>query len=272
MIPSFVTNRPTGREVGSYLALDLGGSNFRVCEILLTPEGTHQVRSRQKKFVVSEELKVGNAKDLFDFFAASVELFLTQVLGLKDESLRAPKKLGFTFSFPVHQTALNKGNYCLISGYLISWTKGFSASGVVNEDVVGLLQAAFKRRKLNITVTALVNDTVGTLISHSFTDPQTYAGVILGTGSNAAYVERIENIPKWKGDIPASGEMIINAEWGAFDQEHTVIPFTKYDKILDRGSINPGKQTVCSLLTLAGKDAQRTVLGRTRSNYCDRLD
>ncbi|KAK9760317.1 hypothetical protein K7432_015801, partial [Basidiobolus ranarum] len=33
MIPTFVTGCPTGQEVGSYLALDLGGSNFRVCQV-----------------------------------------------------------------------------------------------------------------------------------------------------------------------------------------------------------------------------------------------
>ena len=38
----------------------------------------------------------------------------------------------------------------------------------------------------------------------------TFIGVILGTGSNAAYVERIDQIPKWTGPTPASGEMVIN--------------------------------------------------------------
>jgi hexokinase len=107
--------------------------------------------------------------------------------------------------------------------------------------VVYLLQAAVQRRGLNITVTALVNDTVGTLISHAYSDPQTYVGVILGTGANAAYVESISQIGKWKGSNE-TGEMIINTEWGAFDEEHSVIPFTKYDKILDRASLNAGYQ------------------------------
>jgi hexokinase len=32
--------------------------------------------------------------------------------------------------------------------------------------------------------------------------------VILGTGSNAAYVEHAQAIPKWHGDLPKSGEMV----------------------------------------------------------------
>ncbi|KAJ3218819.1 hexokinase A [Clydaea vesicula] len=236
MIPSFVTNLPKGTETGSYLALDLGGSNFRVCEILLSTDGT-RVRCRQKKFIVSEELKKGTSEMLFDFFADAVDIFIREVLGESTSDFNAEyKKLGFTFSFPIKQTALNQGT-------LMVWTKGFTTSGVVGKDVVNLLQEAFHRKNLRITAAALVNDTVGTLISHAYSDPQTNAGVILGTGTNAAYVERIENIPKWTGGPVASGKMVINTEWGAFDEDHIVIPLTKFDKKLDRASNNPGKQT-----------------------------
>lgn len=100
---------------------------------------------------------------------------------------------------------------------------------MVEQDVVALLQEAFARREININVAALVNDTVGTLVSHSYSDPQTYAGIILGTGANAAYVESTGQIQKWQGtDEDETGEMIINTEWGAFDEEHAVIPFTRY--------------------------------------------
>jgi hexokinase len=49
-------------------------------------------------------------------------------------------------------------------------------------------------------------------MAHAFADPQTYVGIILGTGTNAAYVEKVENIPKWKGGNVPTGEMIINTE------------------------------------------------------------
>lgn len=38
------------------------------------------------------------------------------------------------------------------------------------------------------------------------------------------------------------GEMIINIEWGAFDNEKVVLPFSEYDEQLDRATENPGKQ------------------------------
>lgn len=55
-----------------------------------------------------------------------------------------------------------------------------------------------------------VNDTVGTLAGGRYNNPDVAAAVILGTGTNAAYVERAHAIPKWHGLLPKSGEMVSN--------------------------------------------------------------
>lgn len=53
-----------------------------------------------------------------------------------------------------------------------------------------------------------VNDTVGTLAGGRYTNKDVVASVILGTGTNAAYVECVQAIPKWHGPLPKSGEMV----------------------------------------------------------------
>lgn len=53
-----------------------------------------------------------------------------------------------------------------------------------------------------------VNDTIGTLAGGKYYDQDVIAAVILGTGTNAAYVERAQAIPKWHGLLPKSGEMV----------------------------------------------------------------
>jgi hexokinase len=53
-----------------------------------------------------------------------------------------------------------------------------------------------------------VNDTVGTLALGRYFNTNTMIGVILGTGTNACYVEQADAVPKWKGPIPASGQMV----------------------------------------------------------------
>ncbi|MCV4691595.1 hypothetical protein OFC38_36175, partial [Escherichia coli] len=67
--------------------------------------------------------------------------------------------LGFTFSFPCHQTNLD-------CGILISWTKGFKATDCEGHDVASLLRDAVKRREeFDLDVVAVVNDTVGTMMT-----------------------------------------------------------------------------------------------------------
>jgi hexokinase len=45
-------------------------------------------------------------------------------------------------------------------------------------------------------LTALINDTTGTLVASNYVDPTTRIACIFGTGCNAAYMETAEFIPK----------------------------------------------------------------------------
>ncbi|CAI8506478.1 unnamed protein product [Pichia kudriavzevii] len=47
MIPTYVTQIPTGKEKGVLLAADLGGTNFRVCSVKLN--GDHTFELKQSK-------------------------------------------------------------------------------------------------------------------------------------------------------------------------------------------------------------------------------
>ena len=53
-----------------------------------------------------------------------------------------------------------------------------------------------------------VNDTVGTLAGARYNKDECMVAVILGTGTNACYVEHASNIPKWNQPLPESGEMV----------------------------------------------------------------
>lgn len=71
-------------------------------------------------------------------------------------------------------------------------------------------------------LTALINDTTGTLVASNYVDPTTRIACIFGTGCNAAYMETAEFIPKidYIG-LPKDQQMAINCEYGAFDSfEH----------------------------------------------------
>ncbi|HOJ42939.1 MAG TPA: hypothetical protein PK800_02355, partial [Syntrophorhabdaceae bacterium] len=223
MLPSF-TRRPKGNEKGNVLAIDLGGTNMRVLAVRLLGNGKVETIG-VKRFSLEKDIVSKTEDVFFDFIADCVSVFL------KEHDLDFSCEVGFTFSFPVVQTSIS-------SGILVSWTKGFTVEGVEGHDVVGLLSKAFKRKGLeSLKLVALVNDTVGTLVTKSYANPLCDLGVILGTGTNAAYPERIDRIKKYKGPWD-SDEMIINIEWGGFDR----IKRTIYDEKLDRDSENPGNQ------------------------------
>ncbi|KAF9907065.1 glucokinase [Linnemannia zychae] len=233
MIPTFVSGRPDGHERGCYLALDLGGTNLRVC--LITLKGNNDLESHQKAFKVSDHLQEAHISELMDFIAISIKEFITSE-HINTKIVEHPTdsdtlELGFTFSFPVTQTAID-------AGMLLRWTKGFNCPGAVGNDIVQLLQEALNRNEVNVHVAALVNDTVGTLLAHSYKHPNTFIGAIFGTGTNGAYVEDTRSIKTMV--TPTSDEMIINIEWGNFDKDKTVLPVTIFDNKLDRESINPG--------------------------------
>jgi len=233
MIPTFVTGTPDGTEKGTFLALDLGGTNLRVCEITLNGDKTFALR--QAKYKVSEALKTGEANVLFDYLADSVDAFLTESHSIVSESEQV--YLGFTFSFPVEQTAIDKG-------VLLTWTKGFAAKNAIGRDVVKLLQDAFDRKHIHVRCIALVNDTVGAMLSHAYATGGCILGAIFGTGTNGAFPLPVSEITKLGNNaaVLKGGDMILNTEWGGFDNTRTVLPSTPFDQKLDRESINPTYQ------------------------------
>lgn len=143
-------------EHGLFYALDLGGTNFRVIRVQLGGREKRVVSQQYEEVAIPPHLMVGTSmvsglflstvmfqfscvctisfmvtqiseiwvQELFDFIAAELESFVKT----EGEDFHLPegrqRELGFTFSFPVHQTSIS-------SGTLIKWTKGFSINGTV---------------------------------------------------------------------------------------------------------------------------------------------
>ncbi|GAA5842107.1 hypothetical protein JCM5353_001112 [Sporobolomyces roseus] len=237
MLPTFVFGWPTGKEKGSYLAVDLGGTNLRVCHVELEGEGRFEVT--QTKYRLTEDQKQKDAQGLFDFCAECLNNFITDHFADDDGTvnLDEPLALGFTFSYPCLQEKIDHG-------ILIRWTKGFGAPGAEGKDCAAMFQTSLDKFNVPVSLVALINDTTGTLIASAYVDGSTKAGIIFGTGCNAAYMEKIGNIPKIKDlGLPDDAEMAINCEWGAFDSTtHENLPRTSYDIVIDETSNKPGEQ------------------------------
>ncbi|XP_051957323.1 hexokinase-2-like [Xyrauchen texanus] len=231
MLPTFVRSTPDGTETGNFLALDLGGTNFRVLLVKVCSNGkqTVEVEMENQIYAIPENIMRGSGTELFDHIAECLANFLEK-LGIKEKKL----PLGFTFSFPCLQTKLDES-------FLVSWTKGFKASGVEGRDVVDLLRKAIKKRgDFDIDIVAVINDTVGTMMTCGYDDHHCEIGLIVGTGTNACYMEEMRHLELVDGD---EGRMCVNMEWGAFGDDGALDDFrTDFDREIDAGSLNPGKQ------------------------------
>ncbi|NWT36655.1 HXK1 protein, partial [Chroicocephalus maculipennis] len=229
MLPTFVRSTPDGTENGDFLALDLGGTNFRVLLVKIRSGKRRTVEMHNKIYAIPIEVMQGTGEELFDHIVTCISDFL-DYMGIKGARL----PLGFTFSFPCKQTSLD-------AGILLNWTKGFKATDCEGEDVVYLLREGIKRREeFDLDVVAVVNDTVGTMMTCAYEDPNCEIGLIVGTGSNACYMEEMRNIEMVDGE---QGRMCVNTEWGAFGDNGCLDDIrTVYDKAVDDYSLNAGKQ------------------------------
>ena len=215
MIPTYVG--VTGKvAAGTKVAtLDAGGTNFRSALVSVPPK----IEDKKNQPMPGTKGEVDN-ETFYAAFADEVRRVLPGATA---------KKIGFCFSYPAESTPA-------LDAKVLNWTKGIEAPGIVGQYV-----GAELLKRLGGGEIALVNDTVATLLAAKATEGDktysSYIGFILGTGTNAAYVERNANIAKLSG-LASAGSMIINAESGNFDK----FPRSKFDLSLDAKSNNVGRQ------------------------------
>jgi hexokinase len=243
MHQTWVHSLPSGNERGTFLTLDLGGTNLRVCQITLhghSKQGQEKTELKQEQYKLPAELKTGDANSLWDFIAGKLEDFVKK-MGLRNNYTKEnPMPLGFTFSYPATQARIDHA-------VLKTWTKGFDIADVEGHDVAAALREKIVARNLPVELICVINDTVGALVASAYNDPKTIIGAIFGTGCNAAYMAELSSIGKMKESDRAESrkygsKMAINCEYGAFDNAGAVLPRTKYDAHIDDASPRPGEQ------------------------------
>ena len=214
-----------------YLALDLGGTNFRILLIRIKESRVNnrpaQIEIVTEVYAFPDDVLI-DGKSFFDHIAKCMASFC-KLYGVHKTSRPVP--VGFTFSFPLHQEHLSHA-------VLIDWAKGFDVSGVIGNDVVEMLVASLqKRNDINCKIIAVVNDTVATLVTCAHSDQSCKIGLIVGTGCNACYMEEAKNIP---GLRHTEGQMCINMEWGTFGGNGILDEFrNEYDREVDLNSGAP---------------------------------
>jgi len=219
MIPTWlapVEHIPSGEPV---LAIDAGGTNFRAALVSFGPEGP-AVEGFRSAAMPGASGEIGR------------EAFFDALAGHVADLAARTGRIGFCFSYPLEILPDREGR-------LIHFTKEIRAPGVEGTLVgAGLRDALARAGVRGARTTVLLNDTTATLLAgrSAAEDARAYdgyVGYILGTGTNAAYLER--TIPK----APGAAEQIVVLESGGF----AIRGRGDLDEAFDRTTKDPGSYT-----------------------------
>lgn len=221
MIPTFVGVDGKVKPGETAAVIDAGGTNFRGAVVSIPPK----IEDRRNQPMPGTKGAV-DRETFYGAFADEVRRVLPKATS---------KKVGWCFSYPAEATRD-------LDAKLVRWTKNIDVPSVVGDYVGRELLARLGGGEI-----AVVNDTVATLLAAKATEGDriysSYIGFILGTGTNAAYVERNSNIAKLD-DADPDGSMIINAESGGFNK----IAVSAFDRAADAKTGNPGMQVFEKLI------------------------
>lgn len=164
MLPSHNYELPTGQEEGTYVALDVGGSNLRVALVELKGRhrGSESVRLRRSQSTpIDNNIRALSGPIFFDWIAQRIrDLLLMDKEIYNQMQARGPLSMGMAWSFPIEYVfALSR--YRVIanlvarqtsvrSGRILSMGKGFLCSGaLVGQDLGELMTQACSRAVRN---------------------------------------------------------------------------------------------------------------------------
>ncbi|KAL2522621.1 putative hexokinase-like 2 protein [Forsythia ovata] len=240
MLVSYIEPLPTGEEKGIYYGINLRGTNFLLIRGRLGGKNLPiSELQREEVAIPSSAMDGDSTEELFDLIAVELAKFISVHSEIDGEAESRERKLGFTISFPVEEDAVS-------SGTAIKW-RSLSVNDIVGKELTNDINQSLEKLGIDLRVFALVNDTTGDLAGGRYYSKENVAAITLGMATDVSYVESAEQVPKWHGQSPNSGEMIVNMQWGNFSSSH--LPFTEFDASLDDESSNPGSRMFEKLIS-----------------------
>lgn len=203
------------------IVIDAGGTNFRSCLVEKLEDGSIKISEERKSSMIALDREYSRE----EFFTTLEE----KINYLKDKA----DEIHFCFSYAMKN--LPDGD-----AQVITFSKQVKAKAVNGSYIGKELQSVLKKKGwTSVKKIKVVNDTLACLLagmSDGSRNYDSYAGFILGTGINNAYIEK-GPVGKLQDDLQ---EHIVVCECGMYNS----VPLSDFDISLDKASTNPG----CSLL------------------------
>ena len=109
MLPSYNDKLPTGLEKGTYLALDVGGSTFRIALVELNgkqPGAKNMHIVTMKSYKIDEKVRQRSGTEFFDWMAEKIQQALADPQLQKSAGTKS-FPMGLAWSFPVEYVRLH---------------------------------------------------------------------------------------------------------------------------------------------------------------------
>ncbi len=222
MIPTYTSPYGDIKKDTPVTVLDAGGTNFRGATVTIPSDGSGiKIENREKGEMPGAKSYVSQ-EDFYKVLTGHVD---------RCRPFAKDPAIGFCFSYPAEASPEGDAK-------LLVWTKQIQAPEIVGQWVGAELAKRLDPKPSKVMV---VNDTVATLLAGKATEKpgqkfSAYLGFILGTGTNVAYIEQNDRIPKLAN--PPAGAMAINTESGGFNK----IPQSTFDEAMDRKTSDCGSQ------------------------------
>ena len=169
MLPSFNYELPTGQEQGTYLALEVGGSNLRIALVELNGRNLGMRILRWVCFAIDPAIRQLKEYDFFDWMAERVgELLIMGAEPMGHTEGIAPLPMGVAWSFPIESVGYEYFNIrsspsqlmlssqtSMKSGNVLGMGKGFHCSEyLIGRDLGDIITRACQRAVLALRVSS----------------------------------------------------------------------------------------------------------------------
>lgn len=222
------------------LAIDLGGTYLKLGLYKIAENELTEHRP-VRKVPIPRADETTKKMDCFEWIAKETRKYLDKT------DFKKSARAGMTFSHPIAHESISVGK-------VLKLGKDFSFRPIDlsrENDPVKMMNTAFEKFKVPVKVDVILNDATATaagLIFGKNDEEAVNIGIVLSTGTNAAYVERTNRLKP----------TIINTEWASFDKMS--VHKSEYDVAIEKAVNEQGKVYKRMDAMLGGKSFMQLIL------------
>lgn len=224
------------------LCVDLGGTSLKIAVTNVHPSGEISLEGEVTSYSIPKKNEDMRKETIYSWIAGKIKKFESAI-----GSEAMPHVGALTFSFPL-ETSKKTSKVAILH-----FTKEFDFLPVGPGEEIPLdeLNKIMKNTAgLPLRFEVIINDATATLLNALYRNSNAILGVVLGTGTNGAYLEQTKDVAGLPPQLLQMNHYsegtahlcALNTEWGGYKDDVIKSLLTDTDRKLDERSHQPGSQ------------------------------